>query len=251
MNKIKEHGFVKSQSCQPNLISLWYGNKHTRRWGSRKHRREAFCVFPRGSLKKAEKMLSKTNQSSTGRVTTLKEEGSRGEEVSPASTVTLCKGQLPFLSVQPRFSNLASLWCGHIHSFAQVKSRLNLCYADFQYLVFLYPSFPHDVSIPTHIQVDMFRCSIIPVLTLGADTEPRKCFQWSFRHSTHLENRESQQPAKCECHHGGFATPFQTDGCMWALASRDQGTWWAVAQLLEKCRNRSFWYSFKQCVIIR
>lgn len=75
MNKIKEHGFVKSQSCQPNLISFFDkgtggpddGEQKAHEWGGLLH-------FP------IEKTPSKSNQSSAGRETTPEEEGSGDKE---------------------------------------------------------------------------------------------------------------------------------------------------------------------------
>lgn len=101
MNKIKEHGFVKNQSCQPSLISFFDKATGILDDGEAENTREAFCIFPLDSLKRAEKTPSKNNQSSTGRVTAPEEEGSREKEVSPASTMALEEGLSTFLSVQP------------------------------------------------------------------------------------------------------------------------------------------------------
>lgn len=109
MNKIKDHGFVKNQSRQPNLISFFDMPTDALDDGEAENTSEAFCIFPPDSLKPAEKMPSKNNQSSTGRVTTTEEEGPREKEVSPASTMVLEEGLSTFLSVQ-LMGCLSPLW---------------------------------------------------------------------------------------------------------------------------------------------
>lgn len=59
MNKIKEHGFVKNQSCQPNLISFFDKATGVLEDGEAENTSEAFCIFPPDSLEPAEKTLSK------------------------------------------------------------------------------------------------------------------------------------------------------------------------------------------------
>lgn len=109
MNKIKEQGFVKNQSRQPNLISSFDKATGVLDDGEAENTSEAFCIFPLDSLEPAEKMPSKNNQSSTGRVTTPKEEGPREKEVSPAFTMALEEGLSTFLSEQP-MGCLSPIW---------------------------------------------------------------------------------------------------------------------------------------------
>ena len=100
MNKIKEHGFVKDLSCQPNLISFFDKATGVLHDGEAENTSEAFCIFPLDSLKQGEKTPSKNNQSSTGRVTAPEEERSRQKEVSPAATMALEEGLSTFPSRQ-------------------------------------------------------------------------------------------------------------------------------------------------------
>lgn len=109
ITKIKEQGFVKDQSCQPNLISFFDKATGILDDGEAENMREAFRIFPWDCLDQAEKTPSQNNQSSTSRVTVPEEEGSREKEASPASTVASEERLSTFLSIQP-MGHLSPIW---------------------------------------------------------------------------------------------------------------------------------------------
>lgn len=100
MNKIKEHGFVKNQSRQPNLISFFDNATDILDDGEAENTSEAFCIFPPDSLEAAKKTPSKNNQSSNGRGTAPTEEGPKEEKVPPVSSMSP-EGLSPLPSIQP------------------------------------------------------------------------------------------------------------------------------------------------------
>jgi len=134
INKIKEHGFVKSQSCQPSLISFFDKATGILDDGEAENTNEAFCIFSRDSLRQAEKIPSKNNQSSTGRVTTPREEWIKGEGGFSSLHYGSRGGavNLPLHTANGLpFSNLAVNSFAQGQLLAQGKLRPNLCHAHF------------------------------------------------------------------------------------------------------------------------